>query len=124
MVGKDIILKYGSRPSMYYDHATKELLVEILQDGKPLVLYSSNNLLYQRWNHVVMNYDYGTFDLFINNNLVSSNTGIVTYVSPDELLQVGFTDNNNLGGITQLVYSEEPLQLNNIGTLYSRRPKI
>jgi hypothetical protein len=124
MVGKDTILKYGSRPSMYYDHATKELSVEIVQDGTPIVMYSSNNLLYQRWNHVVMNYDYGTFDLFINNNLVSSSAGIVTYVSPEELLQVGFIDNNNLGGITQLVYSEQPLDLNKIGSLYSRHPKI
>jgi hypothetical protein len=124
MVGKDTILKYGSRPSMYYDHATKELSVEIVQDGTPVVLYSSNNLLYQRWNHVVMNYDYGMFDLFINNNLVSSSAGIVTYVSPEELLQVGFIDNNNLGGITQLVYSEQPLDLNKIGSLYSRHPKI
>lgn len=124
MVGKDTVLKYGSRPSMYYDHATKELSVEIVQEGKPVVLYSSNNLLYQRWNHIVMNYDYGTFDLFINNNLVSSSAGIVTYVSPEELLEVGFTDNNNLGGITQLVYSEQPLELNKIGSLYSRHPKI
>jgi hypothetical protein len=122
--GKDTILKYGSRPSMYYDHAKKELSVEILQEGKQVVLYGSTNILFQRWNHVVMNYDHGTFDLFINNNLVSTNSGVVTYVSPTELLQVGFTSNNNLGGIAQLLYSEQPLKLNQIGTLYLQQPKI
>jgi hypothetical protein len=123
-IGKDTILKYGYRPSMYYDHAKKELSVEIIQQDNPVVLYRTSDILYQRWNHVVMNYDYGTFDLFINNNLVSTNSEIVTYVYPDELLQVGFTTNNNLGGITQMLYSEQPLQLNEIGKLYLRHPKI
>jgi hypothetical protein len=122
--GKDKILVYGSRPSMYYDHATKELSVEINRNGTNQVLYSSSNLLYQRWNHIVMNYNYGTFDLFINNNLVSTTGDIVSYVTPDELLQVGFKSNNNLGGIAQLLYSEQPFQLNEIGTLYLRQPKI
>jgi len=122
--GKDKILVYGSRPSMYYDNATKELSVEINRNGTTQVLYSSSNLLYQRWNHIVMNYNYGTFDLFINNNLVSTTGDIVTYVSPDELLQVGFKSNNNLGGIAQLLYSEQPFQLNEIGTLYLRQPKF
>jgi hypothetical protein len=122
--GKDKILVYGSRPSMYYDHAKKELSVEINRNGTSQVLYSSSNLLYQRWNHIVMNYNYGTFDLFINNNLVSTTGDIVTYVSPDELLQVGFKTNNILGGIAKLLYSEQPFQMDEIGTLYLQQPKI
>jgi len=124
MVGKDTILQYGLRPSMYFDNSAKELTVEITQNNAPVVLYSTTNILYQRWNHIVMNYNYGTFDLFINNNLVSTNGDIINYVSPDELLQVGFNDNNNLGGIAQMLYSEQPFQLNEIGNLYLRQPKI
>ena len=122
--GKDIILAYGSRPSMYYDHKTKELTVEIKSKDKNHTLYSSSDILYQRWNHIVMNYNYGTFDLFINNNLVSTSGDIVTYISPDELLQVGFNTNTNLGGIAQLLYSENPFSLNEIGSLYLKQPKI
>ena len=123
-LGKDIILQYGSRPSMYFDNKSKELTVEINRQGTPVVLYSTSNILYQRWNHVVMNYNYGTFDLFINNNLVSTNNDIVNFIAPNELLQVGFISNSNLGGITQLLYSEQPLHLNEIAGLYLRQPKI
>ena len=122
--GKDTILAYGSRPSMYYNHKTKELSVEIKSKDKKHTLYSSSDILYQRWNHIVMNYNYGTFDLFINNNLVSTSGDIVTYISPDELLQVGFNTNTNLGGIAQLLYSEHPFSLNEIGSLYLKQPKF
>jgi len=122
--GKDTILAYGSRPSMYYDHSTKELSVEIKRKNEDHVIFSTSNILYQRWNHIVMNYNYGTFDLFINNNLVSTSGDIITYISPDEILQVGFNTNSNLGGIAQLLYSEQPFSLNEIGSLYLKQPKF
>ena len=70
-----------------------------------------------------MNYNYGTFDLFINNNLVGTYTNIVQFTN-QELLQVGSVSNNDLGGIAQMVYSEEPFQLNEIDKIYSNPPKI
>ena len=125
MVGKDTIISYTSRPSMYYDHSTKEIIVEVIdKDNKNFILYRSNNILYQRWNHVVMNYNYGTFDLFINNYLVSTNPGIVSEIKNEDLLQVGFIKNNNLGGITKLTYSDEPLKLHEIEKIYLDKPKI
>ena len=119
--GKDIIFKYGSKPSMYYNQNKKELTLEM---GDSVVLYATNNILYQRWNHIVMNYNYGTFDLFINNNLVGTYTNIVNYTNSDELFQVGFTSNNNLGGIAKFLYSEEPLQLHTIENLYQNPPNF
>ena len=120
MTGKDIIFQYGSKPSMYYNQDEKELTVE--NNGQ--VLYQTSNILYQRWNHIVMNYNYGTFDLFINNNLVGTYPNIITYTEASELFQVGFTTNNNLGGIAQMIYSEEPLELHTIQNLYNNPPKI
>jgi hypothetical protein len=124
MVGKDTIVSYASRPSMYYDHATKELTVEIVSQNNNVVLYRTNNILYQKWNHVVMNYNYGTFDLFINNYLVVTAPGIVSEIRMTDLLQVGLITNNNIGGITKLKYSDEPLQLEEIQKLYLDKPKI
>ena len=128
MSGKDIIFQYGTRPSIYYDHSTKALSVELPDPSynisNNIVLYSSTNPLYQRWNHIIMNYNYGTFDLFINNNLVGTYSNIIQYTSNQELLQVGFTTNNDIGGITQMIYSEEPFQMNDINKIYSNPPKI
>jgi hypothetical protein len=124
MMGKDTIISYASRPSMYYDHATQELTVEIVSQNNNVVLYRSNNILYQKWNHVVMNYNYGTFDMFINNYLVVTTPGIVSEINITDLLQVGFITNNNLGGITKLKYSDEPLQLQEVQKLYLDKPKI
>ena len=125
ITGKDIIFQYGTRPSMYYNHDTKELSLEITDvNSKNTILYQTSNILYQRWNHIIMNYNYGTFDLFINNNLVSTNTNIVKQIATDELFQVGFLTNNNLGGISKMKYSEEPYQLNQIERLYINPPKI
>ena len=103
----------------------KELTVEVINiDKSNIILYRANNILYQRWNNIVMNYNYGTFDLFINNNLVSTNPGIVTEIKPDDLLEVGFKTNNDLGGITKMLYSDEPLRLDEIQKIYLDKPKI
>lgn len=123
MTGKDVIFQYGTKPSMYFNHNTKELSLEINNNTHDVILYSSTNILYQRWNNIVMNYNYGTFDLFINNNLVGTYTNIVQFTN-QELLQVGSVSNNDLGGIAQMVYSEEPFQLNEIDKIYSNPPKI
>ena len=125
LTGKDKIITYGSRPSMYYDNATKELTVETKDSNNvSVVLYNTSHILYQRWNHVVMNYNYGTFDLFVNNYLVFTKPGIVSELSKDDLLQVGFISNNDLGGITKLLYSDEPLQIKQIQKLYLDKPKF
>jgi len=121
--GIDLIVKYGNRPSMYYDHKTKELIVQYISnnnnvDKTPTVLYKSNTILYQRWNHIVMNYDYGVFDLFINGNLVYSNSDIVDFITQYEVLEAGSINNSNLGGISNMYYYEEPIDLEQIQKIY------
>jgi hypothetical protein len=123
---KDLILSYGNRPSMYYDHNTKELIVEYIStnSNKNIILYKSTDILYQRWNHIVMNYDYGIFDLFINGHLVYSNPDIVDFITKYEVLQVGNTNNSNIGGISYMYYYEEPIDLEQIQKIYTNHPSF
>ena len=127
MTGRDIIIQYGNRPSMYFNHATNELTLEIINQPEniPVVLYRSSEILYQRWNHVVINNNYGEVDLFINSNLVGNYKNTISYSIPtNELLQVGSQDNNDIGGIAYVYYYEAPLSIKDISNKYINKPSF
>ena len=127
MSGRDTIIQYGNRPSMYFNHATNELTLEIINqpENVPVVLYRSSDILYQRWNHVVINNNYGEVDLFINSNLVGNYKNTISYsIEKNELLQVGSKDNNDIGGIAYVYYYESPLSLKDISNKYINKPSF
>ena len=66
-----------------------------------------------------MNYSYGKFDLFINNNLVSSRN-LLPVMSPQEMLIVGSSDNSNVGGICNMKYYNIPLTASKINSIYKK----
>lgn len=119
-----LIMSIGSRPSLYFDHLKKQLYVEIYDyvDKEKNIqqkrIYKTKNILYQKWNHVVMNYVNGQFDLFINNQLVHSQSNVTPYINKDEELQVGSIENPDIGGISNMVYYDQPLSLSKINHLY------
>jgi hypothetical protein len=121
-----LILSLGSRPSMYYDYDTRQLVIEITDyvnetDIKQKRIYYSSNLLFQRWNHIVMNYAHGQFDLFINNILVATQSNVSPYISEEELLQVGSVENSEMGGISNFKYYQQPLSLYKIKSIYTNK---
>jgi hypothetical protein len=113
---KQTILTFGLKPSLYYTPSNGELTVEI-NNKKKETIYRTNTVLFQRWNHIVMNYSYGKFDLFINNNLVSSRN-LLPVMSPQEMLIVGSSDNSNVGGICNMKYYNIPLTASKINSIY------
>jgi hypothetical protein len=123
---KNVIIKYGNRPSLYFDIFTKELTLETIdQNNTSIVHYKTHDLLYQRWNYVVINNTSGTTDLFINSNLVGSYKNIVNFtINTDELLQVGALSNNILGGIARVCYYQNPLSLKEITSHYTNKPSF
>ena len=124
---KDLIYKYGNRPSMYFNHDTKELTMEYIESTSvnPITLYHSNEILYQKWNNIVINNNYGEIDLFINGNLMGNYKNVVNYkIDNNETLQIGDKNNNDLGGICNFYYYENPLKLNEILNLYKRQPSF
>ena len=123
---KQTILTFGLKPSLYYNPEKGELIVEVKDKkvtrnkfNKPTTIYKTNNILFQRWNHIVMNYNYGTFDMFINNNLVTT-TNFVPYMSPQEMLIVGSSDNDNVGGVCNMKYYNIPLSASKINSIYTK----
>lgn len=122
-----LIISIGSRPSLYFDQYTRDLYVEILdynsdlKDVKQKRIFKTNELLYQKWNHVVMNYVNGQFDLFINNILVHTQKNVSPYINKNDILKVGSSDNPDMGGISNMIYYEQPLQLSKIKQLFNKK---
>jgi len=121
---KQTIITFGFKPSLYYNPEKGELIVEVKDKNvtrnkfnRPTTIYKTNNILFQRWNHIVMNYNYGTFDMFINNNLVTT-TSFVPYMSSQEMLIVGSSDNDNVGGVCNMKYYNIPLSASKINSIY------
>lgn len=110
------ILNYGNKPNILYNGKANTLRI-IMDNGKnkkPIV-YEVKEFPLQKWNNVVVNYDGGTLDIYINAKLVASFPNTLPYMSMDEIT-VG-DDNGIGGGVCNVVYfptsiSKERIDIN------------
>jgi len=116
---RQLIYSFGNRPSLYYDPKTSSLVVVLNAGGDEKIIYKTNQILFQRWNFIVMNYNYGSLDLFINNRLVGTYPDVLTHLDPDDILIVGSSQNKSIGGIGNMKYYELPIGSRKINSIYS-----
>ena len=97
------ILDYGGKPTISYNGLDNSLKITMNngKDKEP-VMYKVDNFPLQRWNNVVVNYDSGILDVFINSKLVTSIKNVVPYMSLDNI-SVG-DDNGIAGGVCNVLY--------------------
>jgi hypothetical protein len=79
--------------------------------------FKTNDLLYQKWNFIVLNYNDGVLDVFINNNLVGTKIIGAPYFNKDSI-KIGEDDGIN-GGICNVIYYEYPLTKSKISTQFN-----
>jgi len=121
------ILDYADKPNVLFNVEENKLRIT-MNDGvdKKRVIYETEDFPLQRWNNVVVNYNGGTLDIFINAKLVSSTSSIVPFMTSDAVTTG--SDEGVSGGIANVTYFPSPLSLSQIKMFYKslkwRNPPI
>jgi len=126
------LLNYGGKPNVLYKASTNTLMVTVDQknlstisknqflefdDNDNRIIYTNKNWLLQKWNNIIINFNGGTLDIFLNGELVKSSVGVIPYMKLDSLT-IGSDEGVN-GGICNVVYFKNPLNITNIYYIYN-----
>jgi len=125
------LLNYGGKPNILYKAKTNTLMVTMEQknldkesknkllefdDNGNRIIYTNKNVLLQKWNNIIIQFNGGTLDIFLNGELVKSSIEVIPYMNYDTLT-VG-SDVGVNGGICNVVYYKNPLTITNIYYIY------
>ena len=126
------LLNFADKPNVLYNgttntlmittdqknlkEVTKNKLIDFDENGNRII-YKNSNFLLQKWNNIIINYNGGVLDIFLNGELVKSDIGVVPYMTYDNLT-VG-EDDGIKGGICNVIYFKQALNSSNIFYLYN-----
>jgi len=113
------ILNYGNKPRVQFNSAKNTLRVQAeTGDGDIVDVISITDAVpLQKWNHIVINYDGGYMDVFLNGILVASKPNIAPYMQYDDVV-VGET-NGLEGGVRNVVYYDRILARGEVSLEYN-----
>lgn len=81
------------------------------------IVLTYDNVLQQKWNNIVINFDGNALDIFINGKIVYGNVGVIPYLDSDSII-TGDTNGVN-GGICNTMYYSHRLNSSAIYYLYN-----
>lgn len=126
------LLNFGNKPNLLYNGKTNSFMITMqqknLQDVTKnkltdfdsegnRIIYINDNLLLQKWNNFIINYNGGTMDIFLNGELVKSSIEVVPYYTLDNLT-IG--ENNGIkGGMCNVIYFRRALTSQNLYYIYN-----
>jgi hypothetical protein len=125
------LLNYGGKPNILYKAKTNTLMITVEQkdlernsknkllefdDNGNRIIYTNKNILLQKWNNIIIQFNGGTLDIFLNGELVKSSIEVIPYMNFDTLT-IG-SDGGVNGGICNVVYYKTPLTITNIHYIY------
>ena len=110
------LLNYGDKPNILYNIKTQTLRFVVKTNTEEKIVFETKGFPLQRWNNIVINYDNGTLDIFINAKLVASIPSII----PDMKFDVAVSGEKDgiSGGICNVVYFSGNLSLDRIEFYY------
>jgi hypothetical protein len=126
------LLNFGGKPNVLYNGSTNSLMITMQQkdlnkvnkgnivdfdEEGNRIIYKNSNVLLQKWNNIIINYNSGVLDIFLNGELVKSSAGVVPYYTLDNLT-IG-EENGIKGGICNVVYFKRALNSSNVYYLYN-----
>lgn len=111
------ILEYGDKPIVEYNSLENSLRVRCkINNNNYITIFETNDVKYQTWNNIVINYDGGNMDVFLNSELVGSKPNIAPFMSYENIV-VG-EKNGIEGGIANVVYYNKILGSEQIKLTY------
>ncbi|MDC1321292.1 LamG domain-containing protein [Flavobacteriaceae bacterium] len=112
------LLNIGNKPNIQFNVLKNQLKIITQTEGKnQKILYNSDDFRMQKWNHIVVNYDGQSMDIFMNNELVSTNPGTIPY---NDNTQITSGSVNGLhGGICNVLYYNDNISRGKIDRLYN-----
>lgn len=126
------LLNFGEKPNILYNGSKRRLMITMQQkdlqkvtqndlldfdDNGNRIIYINDNILLQKWNNIIINYNGGTLDIFLNGELVKSSPQVVPYYTFDKLT-IG-QENGIKGGMCNVNYFRKPLNTRNVFFLYN-----
>ena len=112
------ILNYGDRPNILFNVSENTLQIRMKDSAdQDQIVYQTDKIKLQKWNNLVINYDGGTLDIFINGKLVVSKPNIVPFMSYAQIT-VG-EEKGVSGGACNIVYFSSPLSKSQIDLFYN-----
>ena len=111
------LLNYGGKPNILYNAKEETLTIQMLSGNQLKTIYQTKEFPMQKWNNIVINYDKGTLDIFLNGRLVSTTPGIVPYMQHENII-AGEKDGLS-GGICNVTYFSGNLSRERIELFYN-----
>jgi len=111
------LLNYGGKPVIEYNGTTNTIRVHTKTGKQTFInVYSTKNIMYQKWMNFVINYDGANMDVFLNGELVGTQPNIAPYMSFDKVI-AGKKDGIH-GGICNVVYYDKTISRSDISMSY------
>jgi len=111
------ILNYGDKPNILYNSIENKLQIKMNngKDKKP-VIYIIDEVPLQKWVNIVVNYDGGVLDVFMDSKLLASYNNVVPYMSQDQITigDIGGVS----GGVCNVVYFPQSISKERIDMNY------
>lgn len=79
------ILSYGGKPNIYYNGNKNELVISAKIGNEDKIIFTSKDIPYQKWFNLMINYQGGIMDIFIDNKLLLSVKNVVPYMTYDNI---------------------------------------
>jgi len=130
------LLNYGDKPNVLYNASENTLMITMLNTGEPaigsvsrlktpqeldtngnIIIYKMPNVLLQKWNNIIINYNGGILDIFYNGKLVKSVNEVVPKMAKD-VLTIGANSGIN-GGICNVNFFNTNLSASQVYYLYN-----
>lgn len=114
------IFNYGNKPLILFNPMERKVRIMMLQGKNNLVEVYKGKVELQKWNNIVVTYDRGNVDIFINGKLVATEENIVPFMNY-ETLETGHQNDlekGMIGGIGNIMYYPNVFSYSNIQENY------